>query len=401
MSDPTNSMAPTEAMDTGSAAPPTGAGPTNSLHDVAGLSVGHVTLRDQGWLTGTTVVLAPDDGVVAGVDVRGGGPGTRETDLLDPRNVVERVHAICLSGGSAFGLASADGVMRALFDDGVGLAMGGPGEVVPLVPAAVVFDLGRGGVFGHRPDHRTGRQAYKAARQVRAGAVDADADRDADAVADAPARRVRTSVAQGVVGAGTGAKCGGFKGGIGSASALLPDGTTVAALVVLNALGEPVDPATGELYARRFLLPGELVDLGVPSAAEVDAARARAAQAPPQPVGRPGMATTIGVVATDATLTKAQCAKLAGIAHDGLARAVRPVHTMFDGDTFFAAATCARPAPDLFAFHAILEAGADVVTRAIAHALLAATTVTTPAGTWRSYRDAFPSAVAVQGVPST
>lgn len=103
MSDPTNSMAPTEAMETGSAAPPTGAGPTNSLHDVAGLSVGHVTLRDQGWLTGTTVVLAPDDGVVAGVDVRGGGPGTRETDLLDPRNVVERVHAICLSGGAPSG----------------------------------------------------------------------------------------------------------------------------------------------------------------------------------------------------------------------------------------------------------------------------------------------------------
>lgn len=347
-------------------------GPTNSLVDVAGLSVGHVTLREEGWLTGTTVVLAPDEGVVAGVDVRGGGPGTRETDLLDPRNVVERVHAICLSGGSAFGLATADGVMRALFEHGIGLPMGAPGEVVPLVPGAVVFDLGRGGAFANRPDAQTGREAYAAARQAR----------DADG-----------PVPQGVVGAGTGAKCGGFKGGIGSASAVLPDGRCVAAIVVLNALGEPVDPRTGELYARRFLLPGELPELGVPDAAEVEASRARAAEAPPQIVGCPGMATTIGVVATDATLTKAQCAKLAGIAHDGLARAVRPVHTMFDGDTFFGAATCAGPAPDLVGFHAILEAGADVVTRAIAHALLAATTVTTPAGTWRSYRDAFPSAV--------
>ena len=134
-------------------------GPTNTLVDVTGLTVGHATLTGGGRLTGTTVVLAPDEGVVAGVDVRGGGPGTRETDLLDPRNVVERVHAICLSGGSAFGLAAADGVMAALFDDGVGLAMGGPGEVVPIVPGAVVFDLGRGGDFALRPDAGTGRAA--------------------------------------------------------------------------------------------------------------------------------------------------------------------------------------------------------------------------------------------------
>ncbi|MDO5712439.1 MAG: P1 family peptidase, partial [Micrococcales bacterium] len=247
-------------------------GPTNSLRDVAGLGVGHATLRRHGWLTGTTVVLAPDEGMVAGVDVRGGGPGTRETDLLDPRNIVERVHAICLSGGSAFGLAAADGVMRALFESGVGLSMGAPGEVVPLVPGAVVFDLGRGGVFANRPDEGTGRAAYAAAKRHRdEGFVDP---------ADAP-------LEAGVIGAGTGAKCGGFKGGIGSASAVLADGTTVAALIVLNALGEPVDPATGELYARRFLLPGELVSLGIPGAADVAAARASAATAPPQPVGRP------------------------------------------------------------------------------------------------------------------
>lgn len=363
-------------------------GPTNSLLDITGLRVGHVTRREPGWLTGTTVVLAPEEGVVAGVDVRGGGPGTRETDLLDPRNVVERVHAICLSGGSAFGLAAADGVMRALFDDGIGLSMGEPGQVVPLVPAAVVFDLGRGGDFANRPDHETGRAAYEAAK----GSLDEVNlnERSSGFSLDVAV----TSRLEGVVGAGTGAKCGGFKGGIGSASAALPDGATVAALVVLNALGEAVDPATGELYARRFLLSGELDGLGVPSEQEAQAARERASSAPPQLVGRPGMATTIGVVATDATLTKAQCAKLAGIAHDGLARAVKPVHTMFDGDTFFGAATCERAAPDLAGFHGLLDAGGDAVTRAVAHALLAAETVTTPAGTWPSYREAFPSAVA-------
>ena len=344
-------------------------GPTNSLVDVPGVLVGHVTLTEPGWLTGTTVVLAPPEGMVAGVDVRGGGPGTRETDLLDPRNVVERVHAICLSGGSAFGLAAADGVMGALFDDGIGLPMGQPGEVVPLVPAAVVFDLGRGGSFANRPDAATGRRACAAAREDTSGGVE-----------------------QGCVGAGTGAKCGGLKGGIGSASAVLPDGTVVAALLVLNPLGEALDPRTGELYARRFLLDGEVPELGVPDGADVRAARERALAAPPQLVGRPGMATTIGVVATTATLTKAQCAKLAGIAHDGLARAVKPVHTMFDGDTFFGAATGDGPAPDLIAFHALLDATGDVVTRAVAHALLAARGVDAPGGSWRSYREAFPSA---------
>lgn len=350
-------------------------GPTNGLLDVPGVRVGHLTRREPGWLTGTTVVLGPAEGIVAGVDVRGGGPGTRETDLLDPRNVVERVHAICLSGGSAFGLAAADGVLTALFEDGIGLSMGGPGEVVPLVPGAVVFDLGRGGEFGNRPDAPAGRAAYFAARDV-AGALE-----------------------QGAVGAGTGAKCGGFKGGVGSASAVLTsgsgDGTVVAALLVLNALGEAVDERTGELYARRFLLPGELPELGVPDAADVEAARARASQAPPQIVGQPGLATTIGVVATNATLTKAQCAKLAGIAHDGLARAVKPVHTMFDGDTFFGAATCADDGPgglDPAGLHALLDAAGDVVTRAVAHAMVAAPSVTTPAGTWRGYREAFPSA---------
>ena len=197
-------------------------GPTNSLTDVDGIRVGHAQRVGDGWLTGTTVVLAPPHGAVGGVDVRGGGPGTRETDLLDPRNLVERVHAVVLSGGSAFGLAAADGVMGRLARDGVGFPMGGPGDVVPIVPGAVIFDLGRGGVFANRPGPAMGESAYDAAT----------------AAAPAPG-----SPGQGCVGAGTGAVAGGLKGGVGTASAVLSDGSTIAALVVVNALGSSVDPA--------------------------------------------------------------------------------------------------------------------------------------------------------------
>jgi len=338
-------------------------GPTNSLVDVAGVLVGHHTRTDAGWLTGTTVVRLPADGAVAGVDVRGGGPGTRETDLLDPRNLVEQVHAICLSGGSAFGLAAADGVMTALFADGVGFPMGAPGEVVPIVPGAVIFDLGRGGVFGNRPYSSFGAAAYAAATDA--------------------------AVAQGCVGAGTGAKADGLKGGIGSASTVLAGGVTVAALVVVNAVGSCVDPGSGQLYAVSLGLQGEFPALGPVDPERLAQARARAA-AEVGPL-KPALATTIGVIATDATLTKAQCAKVSGIGHDGLARAIRPVHTMFDGDTLFTVATGAHGsagAPDPFAFHALLDAAGDTVTRAVGHAMLAATSTTTAAGTIRSYRDA-------------
>jgi L-aminopeptidase/D-esterase-like protein len=349
-------------------------GPTNSLTDVAGIRVGHADRRLDGWLSGTTVVLAPDGGAVAGVDVRGGGPGTRETDVLDPRNLVERVHAVVLSGGSAFGLAAADGVMQWLFDAGVGYPAGGPGEVVPIVPGAVIFDLGRGGDFTKRPGAALGQQACEAALCSQAG-----------------------SAPIGVVGAGTGAVAGGLKGAVGSASVVLADGTTVAALVVVNSFGSCVDPATGELYATRFGLPGEFTQLLLPDADEVRAAHvAASAKAGAAGLGRlgPALATTIGVVATDATLSKAQCAKVSGIAHDGMARAIRPVHTMFDGDTVFSLATGERGAPDPLVFHALLDAGGDCFTRAIGIAILAAESVETPAGRWRSYRDAFPSAFA-------
>jgi L-aminopeptidase/D-esterase-like protein len=346
-------------------------GPTNSLVDVAGIRVGHATRRGDGWLSGTTVVLAGAGGAVGGVDVRGGGPGTRETDLLDPRNAVERVHAVVLTGGSAFGLAAVDGVMQGLVADGIGFAVGGPGEVVPIVPAAVIFDLGRGGSFACRPDAALGGEAYRAALTAAGG----------------------EPVAQGVIGAGTGATAGQLKGGIGTASAVLADGTTVAALLVVNPVGSTVDPDTGELYASRFGLDGEFPVLATPSEDEMRAARALVATLPgPAAASQPVLATTIGVIATDATLSKAQCAKVAGIGHDGMARAIRPVHTMFDGDTLFALATGARPAPGPVEMHALLGAAADCVTRAIGHAVLAAETVQTPVREWRSYRDAFPSA---------
>jgi putative pantetheine hydrolase len=344
-------------------------GPTNSLVDVAGLRVGQVQRVGEGWLTGSTVVLTGAAGAVGGVDVRGGGPGTRETDLLDPRNNVQGVHAVLLTGGSAFGLAAADGVMARLAAAGVGYPVGPePGQVVPIVPAAVVFDLGRGGDFTARPDASFGGLACDQA--------------------DGPAGG--EAVLAGCVGAGTGAVAGGLKGGVGSASEVLLDGATVGALVVVNAVGSTVDLGTGELLGARHLLPAEVPALRRPSTDDLAAAR-DAAAARPEP--RPPLATTLVVLGTDLTLSKAQCQKVAGVGHDGLARAINPVHSMFDGDTVFALATVVRDAPDPLAFHALLAAAADCVTRAVVHAMLAATSVETSAGAWRSYSEAFPSAV--------
>lgn len=326
-------------------------GPKNAITDVAGLRVGQAARTGDGWLTGVTVVLPPPSGAVAGVDVRGGGPGTRETDVLDPRNLVERVHAVVLSGGSALGLAAADGVTRALFDDGIGFPMGAPGEVVPIVPSAILFDLGRGGVFANAPDAALGTQAYRAASD---------------------------DVELGTCGAGAGARAGGLKGGVGSASAVLDDGTTVAALVVVNAVGSCVDPATGQLWAAQHCLPGDLPAYEPPDRDRLE--QLRLAAIPP----RPAQATTVGVIATDATLTKAQCAKLAGIGHDGLARAIDPVHTMFDGDTLFGLSTGSGAAPDPVGFHLLLTAAATTVTRAVARGMLSATS----AGDLTAYLDA-------------
>jgi len=345
----------------------TAPGPTNGLLDVAGLSIGQHTLSGEGWLSGVTVILSNDGAMTAGVDVRGGGPGTRETDLLDPTATVQQVNAIVLSGGSAYGLATADGVADELGARGIGFSVGPtPDQVVPIVPAAVVFDLGRGGHFGLHPGHEVGASAARAALTQ------------------------RQSLVQGCVGAGTGTVAGGLKGGIGSASTALPDGAIVAALVVLNAMGSVIDQRTGELLAARYLLDAE-PRLKRPESAELQAylITCESLELPLTATQN----TTLAVVATDLVLTKAQCRRLAGAGHDGLARGVNPVHTLFDGDTIFGLSTGRRPAPDNTAQYGLMSAAGDCVTRAVAHALLSATSITTPGGSWRSYADSFPSAV--------
>lgn len=354
-------------------------GPGNSLTDVAGLRVGHVTMTQHGYLTGSTVVLGPDGGIVAGVDVRGGAPGTRETDLLDPSAAMQRINAIVLTGGSAFGLACADGVTAELADLGIGFRVGiGRRDVVPIVPAAVLFDLGRGGQFRATPDAAAGRRAVRAA------------------IAGGP-------VEQGCVGAGTGAVVAHLKGGIGMASIVLDDGTTVAAMVAVNAVGSPVDRQSGALSGSQLLHPLDVQILRAPSAQETEPA-IRAGRPrdllPDQPFdGQLLQNTTIGVIATDATLSKVQCRKLAGIGHDGLARTISPVHTLLDGDTLFGVSTEQRPVPRETELHEILIAAADVVSRAVIKAILTATSITTGAGTWPAYLDVAPSTVSRTGPP--
>lgn len=348
-------------------------GPRNDLTDVAGVRVGHHHRIGPGWLTGTTVVLPPP-GTVASGEVRGGAPGTRETDLLEPERLVPGVHALCLTGGSAYGLAAADGVMAWLAERNVGISVGpAPGQVVPVVPAAVLFDLGRG-AFAHRPDAGFGRRAAAAA-----------------------ARRTAAPIAQGSVGAGAGARSGGIKGGIGSASAVLPGGQTVAVLVALNSAGRTWHERTGELHGARFLLPGEPA-LRRPTRAEAARLEATADAA----MATPPRNTTLAVVATDADLTKVECRKLAEVVHDGLARAIDPLHLMADGDVVFSLATAGCPlgvgesAAHRYAdgrpvqLDGILAAAGSVAARAVVHAVVAATS----AGSMVAYRDLCPSAVA-------
>jgi L-aminopeptidase/D-esterase-like protein len=274
-----------------------------TLTAVDGIKVGHFTLSERP--TGCTVIVAKDD-TTGGVDVRGGAPGTRETDVLSPTNSVQIVNAITLSGGSAYGLDAASGVMRWLEEHNIGYPVGRNG-VVPIVPAAILFDLGFGGSAKIRPTADCG---YKAA---------------AAATAD--------PVTEGNVGAGAGATIGKsagrpMKAGIGSAAIRLPNGLVVAALVAVNAVGDIIDPATGQVIAGTRTEDGK--HLG-------DARTLLRAGTGRD--GRPGENTTLGVVATNAKLTKAQAQKVAQMAHDGYARAIAPVHTPGDGDTIFALAT--------------------------------------------------------------
>jgi L-aminopeptidase/D-esterase-like protein len=318
-------------------------GRSNGLTDVEGLLLGHHT--DPAAVSGVTVVLCPE-GATGAVDVRGAAPGTRETDLLDPVNLVEKVQAIVLSGGSVYGLAAADGVVRWLSEKGWGFPLG-DGHVAPIVPAAVLYDLGRGPQFVPPIGAEWGRLACEAA-------------------GGGP-------VTMGCVGAGTGAVAGGIKGGLGTASLVLASGITMAALAAANPNGSVINPATGRPWEIGLELEGEFGELG-----------RRSVRLPAPAAGGPVRSTTIGVVATDAVLTKAQALKVAQMAHDGLARSVRPAHTMFDGDTIFCLATGRRPLPEAPGFftaaqaQAINEIGhaaADCTARAVIHALLQARTL--------------------------
>jgi len=276
----------------------------NSITDVKGIKVG--SMEDLKALTGCTVVLAGREGAVCGVDVRGSSPGTRETDLLSPVNAIEKIHAVVLSGGSAFGLDAACGVMDFLEEKGIGYPVGP--TVVPIVPAAILFDL-EVGDYRVRPDRRMGYLACKnAGREVR----------------------------EGNVGAGAGATVGKIRGyeyctksGLGSWSATLNSGLTVGAVVAVNALGDVVDPYSGQVIAgvrddegRGFLRTAEVWK-------NTDGVLQY----------RKGTNTTIGVIACNAKLSKSQAAKVAQMAHDGLARVINPVHTTYDGDTIFVLAT--------------------------------------------------------------
>jgi L-aminopeptidase/D-esterase-like protein len=348
----------------------------NAITDVPGIRVGHYQRLDPdasmgaGWACGVTVVLTPP-GTVGAVDCRGGAPGTRETDLLDPTNTVRFVDALLLAGGSAYGLAAADGVMRWLEEHDRGVTMGD--GVVPIVPGAVIFDLPVGG-WECRPTAEFGYLACESAASA------AGADEGA-----APA--------VGNLGAGVGARAGALKGGVGTASTALPSGVTVGALAVVNPAGEVIDRATGLPWMADLI---QEFGLRPPPAEQIDAF----AQLPSasNPLENP-LNTVIAVVATDAALSPAACRRVAISAHDGLARAVRPAHTPVDGDTVFAVATGAvevppaADAPAAFSPETRLAAevgaaAADCLARAVLVGVLAAESI---AGI-PTYRDVLPGA---------
>ena len=328
----------------------------NSLTSLQGILVGHYT--DLRRPTGCTVVLCTE-GALAGVDVRGAAPGTRDTDVLSPSNTVQEVHGVLLTGGSAYGLDAAGGVMRWLEERGHGFQLGP--AIVPIVPAAVIFDLWVDDFSDAltksaknpriRPDIEAGYLACQAASSE--------------------------PVIQGNVGAGTGATLGklngpdcAMKGGIGSAS-LCVNGVTVAALVVCNALGDVIDPLTGQLLAGARIHADSRTLLDI-----------RQAQLKGHSIAKPqvGSNTTIGVVATDAVLTKPQAHRLAQVAHDGLARSIRPVHTPMDGDTLFALGTgSSGQAADMMLLSTL---AAEVTAMAVVNAVRAAKDLRFGQGWW-------------------
>jgi L-aminopeptidase/D-esterase-like protein len=308
-----------------------------TLTSIKGISVGHVTDGEN--LKGVTVIRFPRDGAFAGVDVRGSAPGTCETDLLAPVNLVDRINALVLSGGSAYGVHSAAGVMKCLEEDGIGLDTGG--ILVPIVPAAIIFDL----AVGKSSVRPTADWGYKACKGASGNPVE-----------------------QGNVGAGTGATVGkmfgkdhAMKGGLGSYSIDLPGGVIVSALVAVNTVGDVIDPSTGKILAgTRAKEKGTFED------------STRLLRENASITIFPGRNTTIGVVATNARYSKTELTKIAQMAHDGLARAIRPAHTMYDGDTIFAVSVPdrsvrARPSVTTIG-SAAADAFAEAIVQAIKHA---------------------------------
>jgi L-aminopeptidase/D-esterase-like protein len=305
-------------------------GPKNSITDVPGIEVGSYTVTNgTGGMTGTTAIIARG-GATAGVTQRGGAPGTRLTDLLKSEKAVGTTHAVVLSGGSAYGLAASDGVMSCLESQGIGTPVG-TGSIVPVVASAILFDPGRCAPFNFRPDASFGMSACQAANSG--------------------------PVKMGNVGAGAGARSGGVKGGLGTASAMLPNGVVVGAIVAINSSGRTFDATTGQFFAGYTL-------------GTTDSQVTTAGIAPEILSDELLRATTIAVVATNATLTKAQANKIAQMADDGLARAIRIAHGTGDGDTVFALGTgTVAGNPNL---NQIGGAAADALSRAIIRAIMAA-----------------------------
>ena len=318
-------------------------GALNLITDVPGVAVGNATDEKAG--TGVTV-LRCEQAFVSAADVRGGAPGARETDVLSPENLVGRADAIALTGGSVFGLAAADGAVNALSADGVGLRLSGKGPTIPIVPAAVLHDLGNDGDkdWGEEPPYR--------------------------ALGAAAARGASKTFDLGAVGAGRGAMAGAVKGGLGSASIVLDGGIVVGALVAANPLGSVFMPDGETFYAWPWEQKDEFGGQAPPQGKDVsdpfpDYSRLRA---------RAGANTTIAVVAASADLTGVEAKRVAVMAHDGIARAVRPAHSPFDGDIVFSVATAAHPMPDdaaarHFMTASIGAAAGDCLARAIARAV--------------------------------
>ncbi|MFP6748513.1 MAG: P1 family peptidase [Alphaproteobacteria bacterium] len=334
-------------------------GPRNLITDVDGILVGNA--EDQRARTGVTVVL-PEERCVASGEVRGAAPGTRETDLLDPTCRMERIDGICLSGGSVHGLASGDAVVRWLHEQGRGFALNS--DFLPIVPGAIIYDLSMGGEkdWGRCPDHGA---------LARAACGDAGLD-----------------FALGNIGAGMGASAGALKAGLGSASAVDDDGIQVAALVVANPFGAATMPGGGTLWSwaleRDVEMGGQLPPGAVNTLAD---------DTPTD--GQLGGNTTLAVVATNVTLDKAQAKRVAIMAHDGMARAIRPIHTPFDGDVVFALSTTRIPLPEpaIGSLARIGALAADCLSRAIGRSVFAAEAL----GPFSSYRESHPEAFADGG----